>query len=1072
MSWRPRTLSLSLALYMLVVFTSGVAAQVTTADIVGRVVDSSNAVLPGASVTVQNVATGDVRSQPTGQTGDYVFNLLPIGSYTVRIELSGFQTYNARVTLASGDRARIDAKLSLGTVAESIQVTGQAPLLQTDTSTIGALINAKAVQDLPVNGRNVVRLMQLVPGANEGAISSTANGTRPDDRRQTSAISINGTADTQNNQLVDGMDNNERAIGTVAIKPSIDAIAEVKVQTNLYSADVGRTLGGVVNIITKAGSNDFHGSAFVFARNDRFDARDFFATQPPVLEQHQLGGSVGGPVRQDRTFFFADYESFRSRQGVANVITVPTARMRTGDFSELAAPIFDPAMSPRVAFAGNALPTNRLDPIALSLIALYPLPNRAGLANNYTSTTIRTQDMDTADIRIDHRFSPDHQVFGRYSYNRVNTFTPGACPIVDGVDPNCIVGGIAAGGAFPGPNHTTAQNVVASYITVFNPRLIGEIKGAYSHPDINSYPANYGSNLGTKFGIPNTNFDELTSGMPLMSTTGYALIGDAQAVPLSTRDTTYQFAAALTRASGAHSVKIGGGVVLRQFSVIQSISPVGVFTFDSLLTNNGAGVGGNTIASFLLGYPSTVVRALNPFEPKYHTNEPSAYVQDDWRTTSWLTLNLGLRYEVFTPFTEEGNFLSNFDPETKQMLVAGQNGVSSAAGVKTDYSDFSPRAGFAASLSPSIVVRGGYGLTYFPGNVLSTSYLKNPPFTANYGPITSAGASGLLPNVRLADGLPPVANNSLANLSGALIATGTDFKANRSQQFNAILEKELSGNVVSVGYVGSRGSRVATNPNINLAPAGPGAVPPRRPLAPVYPNVTNVQVWLNQGESKYDAMQLIFQRRYSAGLTFNTHYTLAHAQVLTPTTWDWTQLEWGDAGLDIRHRWVLTANYELPWGRTLKGVAGGVLSGWQVNSVAFWQGGLPFTVTNAAARMNTGGADRPNMVGDPELSKEERTLQRWFNTAAFVPQPQFIAGDTPATVMHGPSQRRLDLSLFKDFPLGQGKRLQFRAEVYNVTNTPNFANPNSQLGNPAFGTISSTGNSIPRQMQFAVKALF
>ena len=1063
----------SACLVLLVLLFARVASpQVTTADIVGRVTDASGAVLPGATVTIENTATGAVRSQPTGETGDYVFNLLPIGTYTVRIELSGFQGSSARVTLASGDRARVDAKLSLGSIAENIQVTAQTPLLQTDTSTVGALITEKAVQDLPVNGRNIVRLIQLVPGANEGAVSSTANGTRPDDRRQTSAISINGVADTQNNQLVDGMDNNERAIGTVAIKPSIDAIAEVKVQTNLYSADVGRTLGGVVNILTKSGSNDFHGSGFEFVRSDRFDSRDFFARQRPVLKQNQFGGSLGGPLREDRTFFFVDYEGFRLRQGVANLITVPTARMRTGDFSELSTPIFDPTISPRVAFAGNVIPRERLDPIALRLLQLYPLPNQGGLANNYASTTIRTQNMDTGDIRIDHRFNPDNQVYARYSYNRVNTFTPGACPIVDGIDPNCIVGGIAAGGAFPGPNHTTAQNVVASYVRVYNPRLISEIKGSYAHPDINSYPANYGGNLGREFGIPNTNVDQLTSGMPLMSTTGYALLGDAQAVPLSTGDKTFQLAGSVTKTSGAHNIKVGGGMILRQFSVIQSISPVGVFTFDSLLTNNGAGVGGNTIASFLLGYPSTVVRALNPFEPKYHTNEPSAYVQDDWRATSWLTLNLGVRYDVFTPFTEEGNFLSNFDPATKKMLVAGQDGVSNTAGVKTDYSDFGPRLGFSATLPQSMVVRGGYGLSFFPGNVLSPSYLKNPPFTANYGPVTSTGASGLTPNVRLADGLPPVANNSLSNLSGALIATATDFQANRTQQFSAAVEKELAGNVVSASYIGSRGDRLATNPNINLAPAAAGAIQPRRPYASIYPNVTNIAVYLNQGEYKYDAMQLVFQRRYRAGLTFNTHYTLAHAQVFNPTPWDWTQLEWQDAALDIRHRWVLTANYELPWGKNLKGVAGGFLSGWQVNSVAFWQGGIPFGVTNAAARMNTGGTDRPNLIGDPELPKSERTLQRWFNTAAFVAQPQFTAGSAPATVLHGPSQRRLDLSLFKDLGLSQGRKLQLRAEVYNVTNTPNFVNPNAQLGNPAFGSIASTGNSIPRQMQFAAKFLF
>jgi hypothetical protein len=1052
---------------------SGTArAQTTTADIVGRVSDSSGAVLPGVSVTVENEATRATRTQTTTDTGDYVFNLLPIGTYTVKIELQGFTPQTARVTLASGDRARVDGRLTVGSVTESVQVTAESPLLQTDTSTVGARFTDKAVQDLPVAGRNIVRLVHMVPGASEGQVSSLANGTRPDDRRLTSSVSINGTADTQNNQLIDGLDNNERAIGTVGIKPSIDAIAEVMVQTNLYSAETGRTLGGVINILTKSGGNVLHGTAYDFVRNDMFDARAFFAREKPELTQNQFGGSLGGPLRTDRTFFFVDYEGYRSTQGVANLITVPTARMRTGDFSELSTPIFDPSTPVRTPFAGNQIPANRLDAIALRLIALYPQPNGPGLANNYSSVTNRTQDLDTTDFRIDHRFNGNNSVFARYSYNRVNTFTPGACPIVGDVDPNCIVGGIALGGAFPGPNHTTAHNAVASYVRVFNTSLISEVKGGFNRPNIASLPANFGKNLGTEFGIPNTNFDESTSGMPLMNTVGYALIGDAQAVPLTTKDKTIQFAGSVTKTAGAHNVKLGGGAILREFSVTQSISPVGVWTFDSLATNNGAGVGGNTIASFLLGYPSQVVRAHNPFEPAYHTNEPYLYAQDDWRATSWLTVNLGVRYDVFTPFTEEGGNLSNFDQAGRKMLVAGQNGVSDSAGVETDFGNVAPRFGFSASLPGQMVLRGGFGLSYFPGNVASPSYLKNPPFTANYGPIVSTAASNSTPNIRLADGLPPLANNTLDNMSGALIATGLDFKSNRIKQFNLMVEKEFAGSVVSVGYVGSRGTQLATNPNVNLAPAGPGAVQPRRPYASTFPNVSNIAVFLNQGESAYDAMQLVFQRRYRAGLSFNTHYTLAHATNLLPTTWDWQQVEWSDSPNDIRHRYVLTANYELPWGSSLTGVARGALAGWQVNLSAYWQSGLPFTVTNAAPRMNTGGADRPDMVGDPELPSDQRTLQRWFNTAAFVAQPQFVAGSTPATVLHGPPNRMIGLSLFKNLPLGGATSLQLRAEVYNLTNTPNFANPNSQLGNPAFGTISSTGNSIPRQMQFAAKLIF
>jgi len=361
------------------VISSAAVAQVTTADIVGRVTDSSNAVLPDATVTVENVGTHETRVAPTNESGDYAFTLLPIGTYTIKIELPGFSTQNARMTLAAGDRARVDAKLQVGAVAENVTVTGESPLLQTDTATLSSLVTEKAVQDLPVNGRNFVRLVQLVPGATEGVPNSLASGTRPDDRRQTSAISINGALDNQNNQLIDGIDNNERFIGTVIVKPSIDAIAEVKVQTNMYTAEVGRTAGGVVNIVTKSGSNDFHGSLFEFNRNDRFDARNFFATTgpKPALDQHQFGGSVGGPMVRNKTFFFGDFEGFRSTQGVTFVSTVPTAKMRAGDFSEVSAILYDPTTTPRTPFSGNIIPSGRLDPIALK----YNVTNTPSFAN-------------------------------------------------------------------------------------------------------------------------------------------------------------------------------------------------------------------------------------------------------------------------------------------------------------------------------------------------------------------------------------------------------------------------------------------------------------------------------------------------------------------------------------------------------------------------------------------------------------------------------------------------------------------------------------------------------------------
>ena len=1059
--------ALAAAAALLILHTAAFA-QVTSADIVGRVTDASGAVLPGVTVTVENVGTHETRVAPTGASGDYTFNVLPIGRYTVKIELQGFSTQNASLVLAAGDRARLDVKMQVGAVSENVTVTAESPLVQTDSSTLSSLVTEKAVQDLPVNGRNFVRLVQLVPGATEGVPNSLASGTRPDDRRQTSAISINGALDNQNNQLLDGIDNNERFIGTMVVKPSIDAIAEVKVQTNMYTAEVGRTAGGVVNIITKSGSNTFHGSGFEFNRNDRFDARNYFATTgpKPKLDQNQFGGSVGGPVRKSKTFFFADYERFRLTQGVTFVSTVPTAKMRAGDFSELSVPIYDPTSAARVAFPGNVIPPTRLDPIALKYMGLYPQPTASALANNFTGTGDRTQNSGTADFRIDHRFNDSNTLFARYSYNNVDTFTPGALPAVNGIQPG------GNNGQFPGPNTTIADGFQANYLKIYGPSLVSEIRVGYMYGDIQSLPLNYGQNLSTAFGFKNANIDEITSALTPMNPAGYASLGDATFIPLITTNKTLQISGSLTKTRGAHNIKAGAGLVARRFRQFQSSSAVGTVAFSTALTDNGAGSGGNSIASFLLGFPSTVARTHTLFDPHYRTKEPSAFVQDDWRATPWLTVNAGLRYDIFTPLTEDTNHLSNIDLSTLKIMQAGQNGVSETAGVNTDYSNVAPRFGFAATLPQAMVLRGGWGLSYFPGNYMSQSLMKNPPFVGTYGPVTSTGASGLVPSLRLSDGLPLPTATDAANPAGTIIGVARDFKNTRVQQFNLIAEKEFAGNVFSAGYVGSRGAHVAfAVPNLNLAPAAAGAIQQRRTYFAQLPGVTTIGLFASDFESTYDAMQLVFQRRHRNGLTIGSNYVLAHTQWTQLSPNDVSVIERFDADFDVRHRVVFTANYEIPFGQSFTGASKRLLAGWQVNGVAYWQSGLPFNVTNSTARANTsGGNDRPNLVGDPELSNP--TVDQWFNTAAFAAQTINTIGNSPRNPLHGPPQRRLDLSLFKDFGLSAAAKLQLRIECYNVTDTPSFANSAAALGAAGFGSITSTGNSIPRQMQFAAKVLF
>src|SRR5260370_916070 len=359
------------------------AAAQGRADIVGRVVDSGGGVLPGAAVTARDLATNIVRTTATSGTGDYTFTALPVGQYEVKTEITGFRTESQRITLATGDRARVDAKLEVGAVNESVQVTGDAQRLQTDESHIASQLNRAVVENVPIIGRNIISICQLTRGAPEGAATATISGNRPDDRRQTSAVAVNGMPENENRQMVDGVDNEERVMGGMGIKPSLEAIQEVNVKTNSYSADNGRTLSAVINIVTKSGTNDFHGSAYEFVRNQNFDARNFFAATRPLNHQNQFGGSLGGPIKKDKTFFFVDYDQDPISNEIASIVTVPTAKMHNGDFSELATPIYDPRTRPRPPFAGNIITPDRWDSRAVNLMAIYPLPNLPRLPDNY-----------------------------------------------------------------------------------------------------------------------------------------------------------------------------------------------------------------------------------------------------------------------------------------------------------------------------------------------------------------------------------------------------------------------------------------------------------------------------------------------------------------------------------------------------------------------------------------------------------------------------------------------------------------------------------------------------------------
>jgi hypothetical protein len=1136
------------ALFALVTALSGTRAYAQgTADIVGTVTDNSGAAITNATVTVKNVATNLTRTAQTNAEGEYTVNLLPIGTYSVFVEAGGFKKFEfASVTLAAGERDRLDAQMQLGAVNQTVAVEAFAAALQTDESNVGQTITDQSVQDLPVAGRNFIRLVQLAPGVSDGPQSSLAGGTRPDDRRQTSTVSANGQAAEVNNYLLDGMDNNERSISTIIVKPSIDALDEVNVQTNMYTAEVGRAAGAIMNMLSKSGTNGFHGTLFEFLRNDKMDAKNFFnvpqAGNPlaginPEYRQNQFGGSVGGPIIKDKTFFFVDYEGLRIIQGQTQNLTVPTpcelgkatcnGITQPGNFSDTSAVIYNP--NTKTPYPNNVIPLNQINSIGADYAALFPTSTACTTTSSPTCQFVNSPDylqfQHTADVRIDQHFSSKDTFYGRYSINNVVTTQQSFLPAVNVAGITVQPSG-SGNTNFPGTANQRAQSLGLSEVHILGPTLLLHLNAQLARYVSDSEADNTGVNVNTAFGGPLNGNDPAIKGMngllqAAFSNGGYSALGDAFALPTEYWDTTQQYAGTLIWTKGAHNVKFGSSLLRRDFSQYQLLFK-GSFSFSSQETNSTAGgpggTGGNSLASLLLGYPLSFNRNMAPVAPQYRNWEIGEFVQDDWRITKSLTLNLGLRYDIFTPTTEKHNNISDFDPtipsvlNSGMMLIAGQNGVSDSVNIKTQYHDFQPRIGFAASLGHNTVLRGGFGTSYYPNNVASPATLKNQPFTVVYAPNTALGSA---PTLSLSNPLPaptflPACLTAACGPNFAFsipAASALDFHWALSYMYNVTLQKQIGANVFSVGYVGQNSrnlGRVIPNINLPLPTLGPGgcgvttAITLPNPCQPYYsvmPNNTSIQFLETNGVSNYAAVQAIFQRRYTNGLTIAANYTYAHAladvagaggactacaQVLNDLARDY-----GNSDFDVRHRIVFTANYEVPFGKTLKGVEGVLGKGWQLNGLYAYSTGLPFTVTNGASpEQNTGGgADRPNAVTGGNINQG---LSEYFDITGFRLQPFGTAGNEGRNLFFSPPYFRFDFSTFKDFTLRESMKLQFRTEFFNLTNSPSFAAPGSTIsawtGTGPTATPTSAGNFgkitatnafyIPREIQFALKLLF
>jgi hypothetical protein len=928
--------------------------------------------------------------------------------------------------------------------------------------------------------------------------------------------------------------------------------------------------------------NKFHGSAYEFLRNDKLDGRDFFFTaaqgKKPELRQNQFGGSVGGPIFHNKTFFFGDYEALRLVKGmnpynssvpnVAEYTAINAVPLATASSTTIAS-VF-PALFPAgnychgsltVLCSTNGIPaTQVVDPITLNYLKLYPLPNLG--TGTYETAPNKTQFGHTADARVDHTINQNNRIFFRFNYNKVSGQIP--APIGAGANPKATgaLATIVPTGNYwdyTGPATDKAYQYALGYTHIFSQNLVMDLRAAYTRVNNFSQPNNYNTNADQTFGLPANG--SLTTAL---TPTGvghwtFSPLGDGAYVPLQDIDNTYQYSGTVSYALRNHNMKLGAGLIRRQARNLQSAFPFGDFEFglatdttnDQILASTLAGAFDST--SYNADYGAGGV--VNT--PDYRTWEPSFFLQDNWKVSPKLTVTYGLRYDVYTPFTEAHNKLSNFDFNTavaatsstaagNALQVAGINGVSSSAGIQTDHAGFGPRIGFSYSLRPTTVLRGGYGISYFPGNYTANADLKNAPFTTSYGPScvsdlaaafyananstatqnpacsTVAGYTAATYQTAFDKGLPTPAGQTIHSAAlGAMFAEDPKLKTSMIQQFNLQVEHQFGPNVLTIGYVGNAGQHLpelfndinVPTPAQVLASKSTGYNAPR-PLNATLPNVGQIKWLASGGVSNYNGLQTSFQRRFSKGLAFDANYTWGHA--LSDIVgfsqegyqgWgdaDPTQvrkIEYGNAENDIRSRFALSIDYELPF-KNHQGPEKYALDGWEVNSIVAWQTGKPTSITNTGGSYNDvanplygGGSDRPNQIGNPfqagnfaanpgcvgPTSLKHGGNGYWFNPCAFMRQAEGTVGNTARNSIYGPHFRHIDLSLFKDFPIVDGVKVQFRAEAFNITNTPNFylnnnvndGSAGALLGDSSFGMLNeSDPNNVPRQLQFALKLQF
>ena len=1058
---------ISLITPSLIAFSLAAASWVygQTASITGTVTDPAGAVLPGVTITITEVQTNASRTFITDDRGDYRVSLLLPGRYRVEAAAAGFKTaIRENIVLSVDDRLRVDFTLQIGEVAEKLIVTTSTPIVQSETSSVGMVIDNRRLVELPLNGRQFESLVQLVPGSLSPAPGSALS--------LRGGFNAAGARETANDNLLDGIDNNDPAINDFTLGPIVDAIQEFKVLANSYSAEYGRGGGAQVIVNTKTGTNDVHASVWEFLRNDKLDARDFFnkeeSRRKPPFHRNQFGATAGGPLTRNRTFFFLAFEGGRRRQLFTSLQPVPTEAFRRGDFSAATGPVRDPGSG--ATFAGNVIPELRVDPIARKILdrGSFPLPT-SGLPvpNNFSAVNPFPENVNQYNIRLDHRVNSANSLFGRYGYARDSLATP--------------CSGAGQTSCIPGFGHndvTRAHSFSLVDTHIFSSRLILETRAGFNRQLQSRIAVTSGKNdISSQLGIP-ASHDPKDFGHPMIAITGFATIGDRGYQ--NRAGTTGEFAASVNYTPMSHSIRMGVDLRRILFNAGSNVRET---------INFSGSWSGNPFADFLLGLPSRTSR--DPTDSfRYHiVNSYNWFVHDDYVVSSRLTLNVGLRYEYNMPDVEKQDRLAQLNVETMKYEIAGQNGASRPL-YSPDRNNFGPRFGFAfrPDATGKTVVRAGYGIFYDPAIIGTNLFFvrTGPPFQE-----PETFDAGISPSdLTLSNPFPSARLTSSPVFDVPSIEP--NFRDAYNQHWNLGYQRQLPLNTLfEISYTGNKGTHLVRTVDINQAYPVPGFVQPelqpRRPL----PAFGSVPVLQSSASSIYHGLLGRVQRRFGAGLSFLASYTYGHA-IDDSTAGNVAQdarnlkADRGSSDFDARQRFVFSYIYELPfgsgkvlgrnWGTTLNTLFGG----WELSGITTFQSGRPIFIQLSPSdqNSNTGSTrDRPNVASIIDSTLVRTTVEPvipnrvdetvYLNPAAFAIPPRGTFGNVPRNYFDGPGTNNWDLMLAKNFRR-EAFNVQFRTEFFNAFNHPSLSQPNRFLDTPSFGTITSTLLEN-RQIQFGLK---